>query len=35
MLTSKIITEIIETILNFLGAVIAAINLFQVDLDEQ
>jgi len=33
-LTSKTITETIETTLNFLGARIAAINLFQVDLDK-
>jgi len=32
-LTSKIIAEITETILNFMGAQIAAINLLQVDLD--
>jgi len=34
MLISKIIAEIIETILNYMGARIAAINLFQLDLEK-
>jgi len=34
MLTLKIITEIIFWVLNFLGSGIAALNLFQVDLDK-
>jgi len=33
-LTSKIIAELIKNILSFMGARIAAINLFQVDLDK-
>jgi len=34
MLTSKIITEIDKTVVNFLDARIAAINLLQFDLDK-
>jgi len=34
MLTSKTMTEIIKNFLNFLGARIAAMNLFQDDLDK-
>jgi len=34
ILTSQIIAEIIETILNFLAAKIAAISMFQIDLDK-